>query len=200
MVKGHFSFPFIESKFVDNLVFNWTLHCSFEDVKVVILGQDPYHDDGQAHGLSFSVPRGIKIPSSLRNIYKELALDIHGFKNPGHGCLEGWCRQGVLLLNTCLTVSAHKAGSHSTYGWNKFTDAVIKAICVANTTTKIVFLLWGNDAFKKKPIIDSTNNNHFVLTAAHPSPLSAHRGFFGCRHFSKTNEFLKIQQFNSDLN
>ncbi len=155
------------------------------DVKVVIFGQDPYHDVGQAHGLCFSVQPGVKPPRSLRNMYKELADDV-GFEIPDHGCLESWASQGVLLLNTVLTVRAHEPGSHQGIGWETFTDAVTDVLNAQNQP--IVFLLWGNAARAKKKRLD--NPNHLVLEAAHPSPLSASRGFFGCHHFSKTNEFL----------
>jgi len=156
-----------------------------EDVKVVILGQDPYHGEGQAHGLAFSVGRDVKIPPSLRNIYKELHVDI-GMEIPTHGDLEGWARQGVLLLNTCLTVEAGKPASHQGKGWENLTDQIIKSVNEAQRP--IVFMLWGAHAQGKLKMIN--RNRHYVLTAAHPSPLSAHRGFMGCRHFSKANVFL----------
>lgn len=156
-----------------------------EDVKVVILGQDPYHGAGQAHGLSFSVQKGVKIPPSLRNIYKELHDDI-GMDIPTHGFLEGWAKQGVLLLNTCLTVEAGQAASHQGKGWEEFTDQVIEQVNALDTP--VVFMLWGSHAQKKSSMID--DNKHLVLTAPHPSPLSAHRGFLGCGHFSKANDFL----------
>lgn len=157
-----------------------------DDVKVVILGQDPYHGDGQAHGLSFSVQKGVKIPPSLRNIYKELQSDI-GMETPEHGFLENWARQGVLMLNTCLSVEKANAGSHQGKGWEEFTDAVIQ--CVNNNCDDIVFLLWGSHAEKKADMIDQ--GRHCVLQAPHPSPFSAYRGFLGSQHFSKTNEYLK---------
>ena len=160
---------------------------SFENVKVVLLGQDPYHGPGQAHGLSFSVPDGIKPPPSLVNMFKELQNDC-GIPIPAKGNLEKWARQGVLLLNATLTVQANNAGSHQGKGWEKFTDAVIKTI--SDKKKGIVFLLWGNFAKKKAELIDVSK--HFVLTAAHPSPLAG-GAFFGCRHFSKTNEILKQQ-------
>ena len=157
-----------------------------EDVKVVILGQDPYHGDGQAHGLSFSVNKGIKIPPSLRNIYKELETDI-GIKPPSHGYLDSWAKQGVFLLNTVLTVEKSSAGSHRKKGWEPFTDSLIKLI--NDHCEHVVFLLWGAPAAKKLDLID--DNKHLVLTAPHPSPLSSYRGFFGCKHFSKANSYLK---------
>lgn len=154
-------------------------------VKVVILGQDPYHNDGQAHGLSFSVKPGIDIPPSLINIYQELRDDL-GLYVPDNGFLDKWAKQGVLLLNTVLTVRAHNANSHRGIGWEQFTDAAIKA--VDELDTPVVFLLWGRPAQSKKSLIN--NPRHLVLEAPHPSPLSAYRGFFGCRHFSKANQFL----------
>ncbi|MBR9858980.1 MAG: uracil-DNA glycosylase [Gammaproteobacteria bacterium] len=156
-------------------------------VKVVMLGQDPYHGPNQAHGLCFSVLPGVRVPPSLRNIYKELASDIPGFQAPDHGYLESWAEQGVLMLNTVLTVEAGKAHSHAKLGWETFTDKVIKA--VNDKGNGVVFLLWGSHAQKKGAMID--RSRHHVLTAAHPSPLSAYRGFFGCRHFSRTNELLQ---------
>lgn len=160
--------------------------CPFDTVKVVILGQDPYHGDGQAHGLSFSVPEGVHIPPSLQNIYKEMAGDVGG-SIPTHGNLESWAQQGVLLLNATLTVRAHTAGSHQGKGWEEFTDAVIRTL--SQKKEHLVFLLWGNYAKKKRELIDS--EKHLVLEAAHPSPFSAYNGFFGCKHFSKTNTYLK---------
>ncbi len=154
-------------------------------VKVVVLGQDPYHNVGQAHGLSFSVKPGVDIPPSLVNIYQELRDDC-GCTIPNHGCLTKWAEQGVLLLNTVLTVRAHEANSHRGIGWELFTDAAIRAINTQNRP--IVYLLWGRPAQAKKSMI--TNPNHCVLMAPHPSPLSAYRGFFGCKHFSKANDFL----------
>lgn len=155
-------------------------------VKVVILGQDPYHNVGQAHGLCFSVKPEVDVPPSLVNIYKELQDDL-GLRIPNNGYLVKWAEQGVLLLNTVLTVRAHQANSHQGKGWEEFTDAVIHA--VNSRDTPIVFLLWGRPASLKKPML--TNPKHLILEAPHPSPLSAYRGFFGCKHFSKTNEFLK---------
>lgn len=158
-------------------------------VKVVILGQDPYHGPGQAHGLSFSVPPGERVPPSLRNIYKELASDL-GIAPPAHGHLDRWARQGVLLLNACLTVEAGRAGSHAGQGWEAITDAVVAA--VARKREPCVFLLWGNHAKKKALAVPGlAHSHHLVLTAPHPSPLSAHAGFFGCRHFSQANAFLE---------
>ena len=156
------------------------------NVKVVILGQDPYHNDSQAHGLCFSVKPGVETPPSLVNIYKELHDDL-GCYIPNNGFLEKWARQGVLLLNTVLTVRAHQAFSHRGIGWEEFTDAAIRI--VNELDRPIVFMLWGNPARAKKSML--TNPKHLILEAAHPSPLSASRGFMGCRHFSKCNEFLK---------
>lgn len=162
------------------------LHATpFAQVNVVILGQDPYHGPGQAHGLSFSVPHGVRPPPSLWNIYKELARDV-GIAIPPHGCLEAWAQQGVLLLNSVLTVEHTCAASHQGKGWEPFTDALIRA--VATRREHIVFLLWGSYAQRKGSCID--NSRHLVLHAPHPSPLSAHRGFLGCGHFSQTNAYL----------
>ena len=158
--------------------------CEFENTKVVLIGQDPYHDFSQAHGLSFSVQKGINIPPSLRNIFIELKDDLN-CQYPSHGNLEQWAKQGVLLLNACLTVEAHKAGSHRNKGWEIFTDEMIKTLSA--NKTHLVFLLWGNYARSKKHLI---GNKHLVLEAAHPSPLSAYKGFFKCKHFSKTNDYL----------
>lgn len=155
-------------------------------VKVVILGQDPYHNVGQAHGLSFSVKPGVQTPPSLVNIYQELKEDV-GCYVPNNGYLTKWAKQGVLLLNTVLTVQAHKANSHRGIGWEQFTDAAIRIL--NEQDRPIVFLLWGRPAQMKKSMLN--NPNHFILEAPHPSPLSAYRGFFGCAHFSKTNTFLK---------
>ena len=160
----------------------------FEQVKVVILGQDPYHGPGQAHGLSFSVGPGVAPPPSLQNIYKELAGDL-GIAHPGHGNLESWARQGVLLLNSCLTVEDGRAGSHQGKGWERFTDAVIAAL---NQEHKgLAFILWGRKAQDKGASID--RDRHLVITSVHPSPLSAHNGFFGSRPFSRTNDYLAAQ-------
>lgn len=164
-------------------VFNALRMTPLEQVKVLILGQDPYHDDGQAHGLSFSVKRGVKLPPSLRNIYKELHSDL-GIEPAGHGCLESWARQGVLLLNTVLTVRAHEANSHRRKGWEQFTNRVIECV---NERPQAAFVLWGNPAQEKASLI---NSRHLVIQSAHPSPLSARRGFFGSRPFSRINEFL----------
>ncbi|WP_394182537.1 uracil-DNA glycosylase [Marinomonas posidonica] len=161
---------------------------SFEQVKVVILGQDPYHGEGQAHGLSFSVKPGTKVPPSLVNMYKELQQDL-GIKPANHGYLKAWAEQGVLLLNSVLTVEAGKAGSHQNKGWETFTD---KIIALLNQQKQgVVFLLWGSYAQQKGRFID--RQKHCVLEAVHPSPLSAYRGFFGCGHFSKANEYLRQQ-------
>lgn len=168
------------------LIFNAFQHCPFDRVSVVILGQDPYHNLGQAHGLAFSVPDDMYVPPSLVNIYKELASDLQK-PIPPTGNLEHWADQGVLLLNTTLTVCAHEAFSHQGFGWEQFTDAVITTI--SEQKEQVVFLLWGGPAIKKRALIDETK--HLVLTAPHPSPLSAYRGFFGCKHFSKTNDYLK---------
>ena len=157
-----------------------------DQVRVVILGQDPYHGEDQAHGLSFSVRKGVKVPPSLRNMFKELESDLH-IKPSMHGCLESWARQGVLLLNTVLTVRAHEANSHRGKGWERFTDAVIAG---ANARPAVAFVLWGKPAQKKVPAIDA---RHLIIESAHPSPLSASRGFFGSRPFSKINGFLQQQ-------
>ena len=168
------------------LIFNAFDLCPFDKVKVVIIGQDPYHGLGQAHGLSFSVNDDIPLPPSLKNIYQEIRSDL-GIQPLSHGNLERWAKQGVLLLNATLTVQANLAGSHQKKGWETFTDSAIKA--VANEKEHVVFLLWGNYAQQKAQYIDRTK--HLVLTAVHPSPLSAHRGFFGCKHFSQANQYLK---------
>ena len=168
-----------------SLVFNAFEHTPFDAVKVVIVGQDPYHGDGQAMGLSFSVPRGIDVPPSLRNMFRELEDDL-GVARATHGDLSAWADQGVLLLNTSLTVRAHEAGSHAGRGWERLTDAAIQAL--ADQREGIVFLLWGRHAQAKRAMID--HRRHLVLCAAHPSPLSASKGFFGCRHFSQANEYL----------
>ncbi len=166
-------------------IFNAMHLTPLSKVKCVILGQDPYHEPGQAHGLCFSVKPDIKIPPSLENIYKELHDDV-GFEIPNHGYLEEWAKQGVLLLNTVLTVQAHRAFSHRGKGWEQFTDAIIRT--VNEIDRPVVFLLWGKPAQEKKALLN--NPKHLILEAPHPSPLSAYRGFFGCRHFSKANEFL----------
>ena len=167
-------------------VFNALATTPYEQVKIMLLGQDPYHDENQAHGMAFSVRPGISPPPSLRNIYRELHDDV-GFQIPKHGYLASWAEQGVLLLNAVLTVRAHQAASHKNKGWEVFTDAVIQA--VNRLEHRVVFLLWGNFAQRKGELID--NPLHVKLTAPHPSPLSANRGFFGCRHFSKANAALR---------
>lgn len=159
--------------------------CPWQDVKVVILGQDPYHGPGQAQGLSFSVPDGIPIPPSLRNIFKELENDL-GIMPPSSGNLERWSRQGVLLLNSILSVKAHEAASHRNWGWESFTDDILKTI--SEQKKHVVFMLWGNFAANKAGLIDQ--HKHLVLTAAHPSPLSAYKGWWGNKHFSQTNKWL----------
>jgi uracil-DNA glycosylase len=169
-------------------------HTSPENVKVVIVGQDPYHGHGQANGLCFSVAKGFKNPPSLKNIFKEMVNDLN-CPSPEHGDLSHWAKQGVLLLNATLTVRATSPASHQGKGWEQFTDTVIKKIAAHHQG--IVFLLWGKPAQQKENLIDSTK--HFVLKAAHPSPFSAHNGFFGCKHFSKTNDLL-IQQGKNPIN
>ncbi len=166
-------------------LYNCFRYTPVSDLKAVILGQDPYHEPGQAHGLCFSVKEGVKLPPSLQNIYKEIKSDL-GIKEPACGDLTKWAREGVLLLNTTLTVKEHLANSHSKCGWAWFTDNVIKLI--SDNTENIVFILWGGNARSKVPLID--NKKHLILQCAHPSPLSAFNGFFGCRHFSKTNNYL----------
>jgi uracil-DNA glycosylase len=168
------------------LIFNAFSLTPFDQVKVVLLGQDPYHGTGQAHGLCFSVPKGITPPPSLVNIFKEIEHDL-GIPVPQNGSLEKWARQGVLLLNATLTVRANQPGSHQRKGWENFTSAVIAKL--SEKRTGLIFLLWGKFAQEKEALIDT--NRHYVLKAAHPSPYSAYNGFFGCRHFSKTNEILK---------
>lgn len=169
-----------------SLIFNAFDQCPFEKVKVVIIGQDPYHGDGQAHGLCFSVNDGIAFPPSLLNIFKEIERDL-GKPMPSSGNLTRWAQQGVLLLNATLTVQAHTAGSHQGKGWEQFTDAVIKTL--AENTEHVVFLLWGSYAQKKGAVIDP--KKHLVLKSVHPSPLSAYRGFIGNNHFSLANKYLK---------
>jgi uracil-DNA glycosylase len=178
--KGYTVFP----KGAD--IFNAFNHTPFDKVKVVILGQDPYHGQGQAHGLSFSVQKGMTIPPSLKNIYKELQTDIEGFVPPNHGNLTEWADRGVLLLNATLTVRAHEAGSHQGKGWEIFTDKVISEL--SEKKEGIIFLLWGRYAQNKSTLIDESR--HTLFKAAHPSPFSAYNGFFGCRHFSKANAKL----------
>lgn len=167
-------------------IFNAFKQTPFDEVKVVILGQDPYHGVGQAHGLSFSVQKGVSPPPSLKNIYKELADEFPDFKIPSHGELTSWAKQGVLLLNATLTVRAHTAGSHQNKGWEQFTDKVITEL--SEKRTGLVFILWGNYAKQKEALIDQTK--HFIIKSAHPSPFSAYNGFFGSKPFSKTNEIL----------
>lgn len=168
-----------------NRIFAAFDHTPFSKVKVVILGQDPYHNDGQAHGLCFSVPDGVAVPPSLVNIYKELNSDL-GVPIPRSGNLEKWANQGVLLLNATLTVRAYQAGSHQKRGWENFTDEVIRQLSARHSG--LVFILWGSYAQAKESMIDTSK--HYILKAVHPSPLSVYRGFFGCQHFSKTNELL----------
>ena len=170
------------------LIFNAFWKCPVDQVKVVILGQDPYHGEGQAHGLSFSVPAGVRFPPSLLNIFKEIKRDL-GKDLPPNGDLTRWANQGVFLLNATLTVRAHQAGSHQKQGWEEFTDEVIKRL--AKSREGIVFMLWGAYAQKKEALIPS--EKHMILKAPHPSPLSAHRGFLGCNHFSLANDYLRSQ-------
>ncbi len=171
---------------VSGEIFNAFNSTPLENIKVIILGQDPYHGEGQAHGLSFSVKENVKPPPSLQNIFKELNHDL-GCEIPTHGNLSGWASQGVLLLNSVLTVRAHEPASHRGKGWEEFTDLVIKKL--QETKSNLVFLLWGKFAQSKAKLIDE--HKHLILEAAHPSPFSAYNGFFGCRHFSKTNAYLK---------
>lgn len=178
--KGEVFFPDTEN------IFHALSYFSVSDTKVVIIGQDPYHGPGQAHGLSFSVPEGIKIPPSLRNIHKELESDIESYQAPLDGCLVGWARQGVLLLNSVLTVDAGLAGSHGAVGWTRLTDKIIEQ--VNDRSSSCVFILWGGFARKKANMID--RSKHLVIESAHPSPLSSYRGFFGSKPFSKANAFL----------
>ena len=166
-------------------IFNSMKHTAFKDIKVVLLGQDPYHNEGQAMGLSFSVPDGIDKPPSLVNMFKELYSELN-IQPKKSGDLTGWAKQGVLLLNTVLTVRAHQANSHKGKGWEQFTDSIIKKI--SDNKENVVFLLWGGNARSKKPLIDK--NKHLILECAHPSPLSAYNGFFGCGHYKLTNEYL----------
>ncbi len=181
-----------------NDIFNAFKYTPYSEVKAVILGQDPYHGVGQAHGLCFSVKEGVALPPSLVNIYKELHSDM-GVSPAKSGCLTKWAKQGVMLLNTTLTVRDGAANSHSTCGWQDFTDEIIKLL--SKRTQPMVFLLWGANARAKKKFIDT--KKHLILECAHPSPLSAYNGFFGCKHFSKTNEFLvknKMQPIDWNLN
>lgn len=177
-----------------DLVFNAFWQTPYDKVKVVIMGQDPYHGPGQAHGLSFSVPKGIPPPPSLQNIFKEQVKDV-GITMPKHGCLLEWANQGVMLLNATLTVRQGEAKSHYGKGWEQFTDAVIAKL--AEREDPVIFVLWGRSAKDKcQHILQDEKKHHYILTAAHPSPLSAHNGFFGCRHFSKTNKILKNNNKN----
>ena len=167
-------------------IFNAFNLCPYDAVRVVIIGQDPYHEPGQAHGLCFSVPNGVTPPPSLVNIYKEIETDI-GRPSSTNGDLTHWAEQGVLLLNSTLTVAAHLAASHAGHGWEQFTDAVIRAVA---KKTGVVYMLWGSYAQRKAEFVDA--NNNLILKSVHPSPLSAYRGFFGCKHFSKANEYLVL--------
>lgn len=177
--RTHTVFPAKEN------IFNALKFTPYSKVKVLLLGQDPYHGAGQAHGLAFSVQKGVQKPPSLVNIFKELQSDLN-IAPPNHGCLTDWTKQGVMLLNTVLTVREGEANSHKKLGWTIFTDKIIEIL--NDREDPVIFLLWGRNAAEKLPLI--TGNQHFVLSAAHPSPLSASRGFFGCRHFSKVNEIL----------
>ena len=174
-------------------IFSALDYCPLDQVRVVIIGQDPYHGESQAHGLSFSVKPGVRPPPSLRNIFQEIQDDMHASSTStqefpmNRGCLTSWAAQGVLLLNSVLTVVAGRSGSHQGYGWEQFTDQIVKV--VNEQREHVVFLLWGSPAQRKGEIVD--RNRHYVLSAPHPSPLSADRGFFGCRHFSKTNSYLQ---------
>lgn len=163
----------------------------FDNLKVVVLGQDPYHNHNQAHGLAFSVQKGVDVPPSLRNMYKELEASVEGFEVPVHGNLEGWANQGVFLLNTTLTVEAHNANSHKDIGWETFTDTVIQRI--SENKENVIFMLWGAHARKKKSLIGGSK--HLILESSHPSPLSAYRGFLGCNHFVLANEYLQANGF-----
>lgn len=178
--RGKILFPAKED------IFNAFKYTELDNLKVVILGQDPYHNYNQAHGLAFSVQKGVDIPPSLKNIYKELATSVEGFEMPDHGYLVDWARQGVFLLNTTLTVEAHKANSHKDIGWEIFTDTVIRKI--SENKCNVVFILWGSHARKKRSLIDSSK--HLILESTHPSPLSAYRGFLGCDHFNSCNKYL----------
>ena len=184
---------FLKKEYAENTVFppmkdifNSLRYADYDNIRVVIIGQDPYHQPGQAHGLAFSVKKGCPVPPSLKNIYAELKQDL-GIEPPPHGELTSWAKQGVLLLNAVLTVRMSQPNSHRGRGWEQFTDAVIEKVNMK--TTPVVYLLWGANAKEKARLI--TNPSHLVLTAAHPSPLSAYNGFFGCRHFSKANTFLR---------
>lgn len=166
-------------------IFNAFKYFPYEQTKVIIIGQDPYHGENEAHGLCFSVRKGVKVPPSLENIFKELKSDIN-FSHPKHGCLEKWATQGVLMLNSILTVEKDKAGSHQGIGWEILTDEIIKQVDKLND---VAFILWGKFAQSKKSLL--SNKNNAILEASHPSPFSAYNGFFGCKHFSRTNSFLK---------
>lgn len=179
-IQNHIVYPPAED------TFNAFHYCPLEKVQIVILGQDPYHGPNQAHGLCFSVRKGVKAPPSLLNIFKELASDIDDFEIPMHGDLSSWAKQGVFLLNTVLSVRAGEAGAHFKQGWEKFTDKVINIL--NEKKSGLVFMLWGAPARQKAKMIDSSK--HLILEAPHPSPLSAHRGFLGCKHFSKANQYL----------
>ncbi|KAF9985864.1 hypothetical protein BGZ65_009596 [Modicella reniformis] len=168
-------------------IYSWSRFTPLPTVRVVILGQDPYHGDNQAHGLCFSVKKPVRPPPSLHNMFKLLATDIPGFKTPDHGYLESWARQGVLMVNSAMTVHAHQANSHKGKGWEKLLDAVVKTI--SDQRRNVVFLLWGKDAQSRGTLVDK--KKHLVLQSVHPSPLSVHRGFFDCQHFSKANKYLK---------
>lgn len=199
LFKGEFSQPYYQKleQFVadeyatqviyppQKQIFEGFNQCPFDQVKVVVLGQDPYHNEHQAHGLAFSVNPGVKFPPSLVNIYKELKTDV-GVERPKDGCLLHWAQQGVLLLNTVLTVRAHQPKSHRKQGWETFTDATIRLL--SSQKEHLVFVLWGGDAHKKEKLIDTSK--HLVLKSAHPSPLSVYRGFWGCKHFSQINTYL----------
>ncbi|CDS13047.1 hypothetical protein LRAMOSA05231 [Lichtheimia ramosa] len=176
-------------------IYSWSNYTPPSKVKVVIIGQDPYHNYNQAHGLCFSVVKGVKVPPSLVNIYKAISRDYPDFKTPNHGFLENWAKQGVLLLNTSLTVRAHDAGSHAGKGWEKFTDAIISHLSEKNA--HIVFMLWGSHAQSRSGRINKSK--HLVLKSVHPSPLSAHRGFFECGHFKAANEYL-VKNARSAIN
>ncbi len=177
--KTHTIYPAMDN------IFNALKYTSYEDVKVLMLGQDPYHGPGQAHGLCFSVQKGVDTPPSLKNMFKELESDL-GITPPSHGCLTDWAKQGILLLNTVLTVREGEPNSHKKLGWTIFTDRIIELL--NERPDPVIFVLWGRNALEKLPLI--TNTHHYVLSAAHPSPLSASRGFFGCKHYSKINEIL----------
>ena len=178
--SGKVIFPLKEN------IFNAFKYTELDNLRIVILGQDPYHNYNQAHGLAFSVQNGVDVPQSLRNMYKELTNSVKGFEAPDHGCLTKWAEQGVFLLNTTLTVEAHKANSHKDIGWQIFTNTVIEKI--SRHKEHVVFMLWGSNARKKKNLIDISK--HLILESTHPSPLSAHRGFLGCNHFKMANEYL----------